>query len=81
MHDVGHGIAKAVANVRNAPDPAGILACIVQECADSLVFICAILQGDADHPKQMGKIRDLRALAELARVNEHGVLKGLVEAL
>ncbi len=66
--------------VRNTPDPAGILACIVQECANSLVFVSAIFQGDADHPKQMGEIRNLRALAELAGVNEHRVVKGLVEA-
>ena len=43
-----------MANVGDAAVPAGVFAGIVQECADGLVFICAVLEGDARDAKKVG---------------------------
>ena len=79
LHDVGHSIAEAQANVLDAANAAGVFTRIVQERADGFIFIRAVLQGNARDTKQVGEIGDLGVLALLEGMDEHGVVQGLVE--
>jgi hypothetical protein len=80
LHDVGHDIAEPVSDVIDAILPASILASIMQECADSLVFIGAVFKGDAGDSEEMGQIGNGRAFTFLASVDIRGVVQGLVKA-
>lgn len=81
LHDVGHGITEAVADVLNAAVPTGIFAGIVEECANGFLLIRAVLQGEARDAKEVGKIWNLRVLSLLEGMNENCVVQGLVKFL
>src|ERR1035437_4425687 len=81
LYDVRHGVAEAVANVVDATVSAGIFARIVQKSADGLVLGGAVLQSDADDAEQMRDVGDAGAFALLPRVNEDGVVQGLVKSV
>jgi hypothetical protein len=77
--DVGDGIPEPQPYVLDPVEPAGVFPGVVEQRADRLGFVGAVLEGDARDPEQVREVRDLRPFTRLTGVDDHGVLESFIE--
>ena len=73
QHDVADRITEARAGLSEARLAPAILRRVMQQRANGLVFVGAVLHRDGDHAQDVGHVRNAGALAELPVVDLVGV--------